>query len=115
MAAIRRALSNQRFQAPEGEVRVDPETQHLWKTARVARLTSKGTAEVVWSSAESIRPVPFPASRSRGQWESFLADLQQSSTGGRPIKLPPSQLYSPDLQLYPPGNFSGRYVVSRPV
>jgi len=76
VAAIRRALRGQRFQAPEGEVRVDAETQHLWKTARVARITGEGTAEIVWSSGEPIRPVSFPASRSRGQWERFLTDLQ---------------------------------------
>src|SRR5262249_24508342 len=75
--AGRRALGGQRVQAPEGEVRVDAETQHLWKTARVARITGGGAAEVVWSSGEPVRPVPFPASRPRGQWERFLADLRQ--------------------------------------
>src|SRR5262249_2009328 len=77
VADIRRALCGQRFQAPEGEVRVDPDTQHLWKTARVARITSKGTAQIVWPSVEPVRPVPFPTSRSRQQWESFVTDLRQ--------------------------------------
>jgi WD40 repeat protein len=92
-AAIRRALSGQRFQAPEGEVRVDPETHHLWKTARVARITSKGTAEVVWSSAEPVRPIPFPASRSRAQWEHYLTDLHQRWGG----------------EWFPPGPGPGRW------
>jgi urea transport system substrate-binding protein len=77
VAAIRRALCGQRFQAPEGEVRVDPDTQHLWKTARVARITSKGSAQIVWTSGDPVRPVPFPASRSREQWEGFVEDLRQ--------------------------------------
>ena len=77
VAAIRRALRGQRFQAPEGEVRLDPETQHLWKTPRVARITSKGTAEIVWSSSEPVRPDPFPASRTREQWQGYLVDLHQ--------------------------------------
>jgi urea transport system substrate-binding protein len=77
VAAIRRALCGQRFQAPEGEVRVDPDTQHLWKTARVARITSKGAAQIVWTSGEPVRPVPFPASRSREQWEGFVTQLRQ--------------------------------------
>jgi hypothetical protein len=76
VAAIRRALCGQRFHAPEGEVRVDPDTQHLWKTARVARITSKGTAQIVWMSAEPVRPVPFPATRSRQQWEGLVTDLR---------------------------------------
>ena len=58
-------------------VGMDPDTQHLWKTARVARITSKGTAQIVWNSGEPIRPVPFPASRSRQQWEDFLTDLRR--------------------------------------
>ena len=75
--AIRRALGGRRLQAPEGEVRVDPQTRHLWKTARVARMTSTGTAEIVWSSEQPIRPVVFPASRSRAEWEAFLTALYQ--------------------------------------
>jgi len=75
--AIRRAMAGQRFEAPQGEVRVDPDTQHLWQTARVARITDAGTPEVVWTSADLVRPVPFPASRSRGQWERLLMDLNQ--------------------------------------
>ena len=81
VAAIRRALRSQKFQAPEGEVRVDPETQHLWKTPRVARLTGKGTAEIVWSSPDPVRPIPFPASRPREQWQRFLVDLHQNWGG----------------------------------
>jgi urea transport system substrate-binding protein len=80
-AAVRRALRDQRFQAPEGEVRVDPETQHLWKTPRVARLNGKGTADIVWSALEPVRPVPFPASRSREQWQRYLADLHDAWGG----------------------------------
>ncbi|HVK12613.1 MAG TPA: transporter substrate-binding protein, partial [Gemmataceae bacterium] len=76
-AAVRQALRDQRLQAPEGDVRVDPETQHLWKTPRVARLTATGDAEVVWSAGEPVRPVPFPVSRSRERWQQFLSDLHQ--------------------------------------
>ena len=80
-AAVRRALGGQRFQAPGGEVHIDPETQHVWKVPRVARLTDKGTAEVVWSSHEPVRPVPVPASRPREQWQRYLADLHQGWGG----------------------------------
>jgi urea transport system substrate-binding protein len=76
-AAIRKAMAGQRLSAPQGEVHVDPETQHLWQTARVARISNSGTPEVVWTSGEPVAPVPFPASRSRGQWERLLTDLNQ--------------------------------------
>ena len=60
VAAIRRALRGQRFQAPEGEVRVDPETQHLWKTPRVARITEQGDRgdRLEFPRARSPGPVP---------------------------------------------------------
>jgi urea transport system substrate-binding protein len=76
-AAIRAAMAGQGLSAPQGQVHVDAKTQHLWQTARVARISSTGTAEVVWTSGEPVEPVPFPASRSRGQWERLLTDLNQ--------------------------------------
>jgi urea transport system substrate-binding protein len=35
---IREALRNQSFEAPEGPVRIDPDNQHIWKTARIGRV-----------------------------------------------------------------------------
>src|SRR5262249_19660715 len=58
--AIRQALAGQRFPAPQGDVLIDPETFHTWKTVRIARIDARGTAEIVWTSGEPVAPIPFP-------------------------------------------------------
>lgn len=73
--AIREAIKTQSFNAPEGVVLVDPDTQHTWKTVRVGRIQANGQFEIVWSSNEPIRPVPYPVYRSQAEWEEFLNNL----------------------------------------
>jgi urea transport system substrate-binding protein len=75
--AIRQAIKNQSFQAPEGLVRIDPQTQHTWKTVRIGKMTDEGNFEIIYCSEGPIRPIPYPPSRSRAEWESFLAELYQ--------------------------------------
>lgn len=72
---IRQAMLDQRLEAPEGKVRVDAETGHLWKVVRLGRVTPEGQFDIVWSSEAPVRPEPFPATRSRAEWAAFLADL----------------------------------------
>jgi urea transport system substrate-binding protein len=75
--AIRQALKNQSFQAPEGLVRIDPQTQHTWKTVRIGKMTDDGNFEIIYCSEGPIRPIPYPPSRSQAEWDSFLAELYQ--------------------------------------
>jgi urea transport system substrate-binding protein len=72
---IRRALLKQRLAAPEGEIRIDPATQHAFKTPRVGKILDDGQFEVVWTAARPEPPQPFPSSRSAEQWKAFLNDL----------------------------------------
>jgi urea transport system substrate-binding protein len=74
VAAVRAALGNQVYEAPEGRVNVDRETQHIWKTTRVGQVRSDNHFDILWSSEKPIRPEPFPASRPPTEWASFLAD-----------------------------------------
>ncbi|MCD0460226.1 transporter substrate-binding protein [Roseiconus lacunae] len=74
-AKVRRAMLNQRLAAPEGDVRVDPETQHCFKTPRVGQIQSDGQFRVVWSAEAPIRPSPYPLSRTAEDWKAFLHDL----------------------------------------
>jgi urea transport system substrate-binding protein len=72
---IRRALLNQRLSAPEGEVRVDADTQHCFKTPRIGRIRGDGRFEIVWTAAEPCAPQPFPNTRTTLEWRGFLHDL----------------------------------------
>jgi urea transport system substrate-binding protein len=47
------------FDAPEGTVTVDGETQHLYKTARIGEIGADGQITEVWNSGEPIRPDPY--------------------------------------------------------
>jgi len=78
---IRQALPNQRFEAPGGPVRIDPENQHTWKTMRLGQIVEGGQFETVWSSEKPIRPEPYPSSRSAAAWNAFLAGLAKEWNG----------------------------------
>ncbi|OAI51353.1 hypothetical protein AYO44_00655 [Planctomycetaceae bacterium SCGC AG-212-F19] len=79
--AIRKALRNQSLDAPEGRVRIDPETQHLWKTARIGEIQTTGQFKIVWESAEPIAPLPYPKTRRPEEWKDFLQGLQNQWNG----------------------------------
>ncbi|MDT0269791.1 urea ABC transporter substrate-binding protein [Streptomyces sp. DSM 44915] len=59
VADVRAAADGITFEAPEGTVTVDGETQHLHKTARIGRIGADGLITEVWSSEEPIRPDPY--------------------------------------------------------
>ena len=79
--AIRAAAKHQEFDAPEGMVRIDPETQHTSKVFRIGRINPNGRFEVVYSSEVPIAPIPYPNSRSKGDWDAFLMDLHLGWNG----------------------------------
>ena len=72
---VRRRLSGQSFDAPEGLIHVDGDNNHTWKRVRVGRIREDGQFDIVWDSGRAIRPIPYPAYRSRAEWERFLRDL----------------------------------------
>ena len=76
VAKVRPAVRHQVFEAPEGMVRIDPETQHTSKVFRIGRITAASRFEVVFSSESPIAPIPYPNTRSKGDWDAFLLDLQ---------------------------------------
>ncbi len=78
---IRIAMKNEVFQAPQGAVFINADTNHTWKTARIGRIKSNGQFEIVWSSKKPLRPIPFPFSRTRTEWEAFLTALQKEWGG----------------------------------
>ncbi len=79
---VRAALRHQSLDAPEGIIAVDPETQHTWRPVFLGKIRADGQVDVVWTSRTAVRPMPFPISRSRSEWERFVADLYRG-WGGR--------------------------------
>jgi len=72
---IRRVIGNQSFAAPEGYTYLEAENQHLWKVVRIGRIRADAQFDIVWSTERPIRPVPFPQTRTRADWEAFLQGL----------------------------------------
>jgi urea transport system substrate-binding protein len=73
---IAKAVRGLALDAPGGPIRVDPDNLHVWVMVRLARIGADGSFDVVWSSDKPVRPEPYPTTRTRTQWEQFLADLQ---------------------------------------
>ncbi len=59
-AAVRKALLGLTFNAPGGEVKIDPENQHTWRPVKVGKIRMDGQFDIVWDSKNSVRPDPYP-------------------------------------------------------
>jgi branched-chain amino acid transport system substrate-binding protein len=57
--AVRAAVASQSLLAPQGEVRIDPQTYHAWLTPRIARSTLNGKFEVLLEARSPIAPDPY--------------------------------------------------------
>ncbi len=72
---IRRALLTQHIKGPGGEVRIDPDTQHSYRTPRIAQIQPDGQFKVIWTASAPVKPDPYPNSRTAEAWRGFLHDL----------------------------------------
>lgn len=68
LTLIKTTLAQQTLPAPEGIVAVDYETRHLWKKVYIGKARPDGQFDIVWQSAQPVRPQPFPIYRSRAEW-----------------------------------------------
>lgn len=74
--AVRTAIKNLSFNAPEGVVTVDQENQHTWKQVRIGKIQSDGQFNIIWDSQKAIRPMPYPVVyQTKKEWDEFLKDL----------------------------------------
>jgi ABC-type branched-subunit amino acid transport system substrate-binding protein len=56
---VRAAVANQRLLAPQGEVRIDPQTHHAWLTPRIGRSAANVQFEVLLEARSPIAPDPY--------------------------------------------------------
>ncbi|MBI2690506.1 MAG: urea ABC transporter substrate-binding protein [Solirubrobacterales bacterium] len=56
---VKAAADGIKMDAPEGEVTMDAENQHLWKTARIGVINKDGLIDEVWNSGKPIKPDPY--------------------------------------------------------
>lgn len=79
---VRKAMLTESLDAPEGLVSVDPNTQHTWRSFSIGKIRPDARIEVVWTVKHPIRPVPYPPSRTKAEWEAFLTAMY-NRWGGR--------------------------------
>lgn len=48
------------FDAPEGKIKVDPKTQHVYKYFRMGKIREDKQFDIVYETQEWIEPVPYP-------------------------------------------------------
>lgn len=74
---IRLTLKGLGFQAPEGMVYVDDDSNHTWKPVRIGKIRQDGQFDIVWDSERFIHPEPYPVSRTKSEWHGFLQELYE--------------------------------------
>lgn len=79
---VRRTMLTETLDAPEGLISIDPYTQHAWRSFSVGRIQPDGHIALVWTIDHPIRPVPYPATRTKAEWDQFLAAMY-AGWGGR--------------------------------
>lgn len=67
---VKEAAKELEWDAPEGKVKIDGATQHLYKTARIGEVQSDGQFKELWNSGEPLKPDPYLKSY---QWASSLS------------------------------------------
>ncbi|MCM2581220.1 urea ABC transporter substrate-binding protein [Bacillus stercoris] len=56
---VKKAADGISFKAPGGTVKIDGDTQHLYKTVRIGQITGDGQFKEVWNSGEPVKPDPY--------------------------------------------------------
>lgn len=78
---VSKAITRQSFAAPEGLVSADMHTRHLWKPVRLGRINPQGQFDIIWSSGETVRPVPFPSYKNPRDWQEYQLSLYRGWGG----------------------------------
>jgi urea transport system substrate-binding protein len=82
LRAIRQAMAAlPALRGPGGLVQIDPAAQCNAKYARVARVGDDRSINILWSSPSPEKPVVYPATRSRDQWNELIEKLHASWGG----------------------------------
>ncbi len=63
------AIQGRRFDAPQGEIRIDPENHHTYLWPRVAQLDGGGRFRIVRDSTHAVKPDPYLVSPVVDSWE----------------------------------------------
>lgn len=71
------------FDGPGARVKIDADNLHAWLPVRVGKVQPSGDVVLVPGAGteKPVRPVPFPPTRSRDEWNQFLRQLEMNWGG----------------------------------
>ncbi len=72
---VRDAIKRQSLNAPEGVISIDAQTNHTWRQVFIGKARSNGQFEIVLDLHKTIRPIPYPITRTIEAWNGMLDDL----------------------------------------
>jgi urea transport system substrate-binding protein len=75
-SAVRPALHNQAFNAPQGLIHINENSLQAWQFARVGKIRSDKQFTILWNSQKAIAPMPYIITRTQEEWDA-LAPIQQ--------------------------------------
>lgn len=73
------ALHNQAFNAPQGLIHIADTSLQTWQFVRIGKIRSDKQFTILWSSEKSIRPLPYPPTRTVAEWDTVRAELEAHS------------------------------------
>ncbi len=80
-AIVVETLRGMVFNGVRDQIQIDKENLHTWLPFRFAKIRPDGLADLVTTSTDPIRPIPYLPPRTREEWESFLRGLQLEWNG----------------------------------
>jgi urea transport system substrate-binding protein len=72
LGAVKRSMVASRLAGPGGPVQIDPNVLCDAKYSRVAQVGQDREITILWSSPSPVKPIAYPATRSRAQWDSLI-------------------------------------------
>ncbi len=74
---VRHALITLEYDAPQGNVRIDPENGHTYLWPRIGRVNGKGGFDVLYESGNAVKPDPYLVAFDPSDWslKSTIASL----------------------------------------
>ena len=70
-ASVNQTIIRQSINAPSGIISVDGYSRHLWKKVQIGKVNSRGQFDILYSSENPLRPMPYPSYHSKLEWQQF--------------------------------------------
>lgn len=77
-ASVNQTILRQSVNAPSGIVSVDSYSRHLWKKVHIGKVNENGQFDILYSSENALRPMPYPSYRSKLEWQQLKIQALQT-------------------------------------